>query len=141
MGPGVIHTSFARPRKEGRMRKRKDYRVIQCVVYNALRVGRENALSREELSRITGYRDRLVREAIEALRHDKVIISLGIQGGYYIPDSTPQGRREVAAWLARQDRRMQSIRAATRGARRFVVGCSRKNKDVPGQLSMFGVES
>ena len=49
------------------MRKRKDYRVIQCVVYNALRVGRENALSREELSRITGYRDRLVREAIEAL--------------------------------------------------------------------------
>lgn len=111
MGPGVIHTSFARPRKEGRMRKRKDYRVIQCVVYNALRVGRENALSREELSRITGYRDRLVREAIEA-----------------------------ALWLARQDRRMQSIRAATRGARRFVVGCSRKSKDVPGQLSMFGVE-
>lgn len=41
------------------MRKRKDYRVIQCVVYNALRVGRENSLSREELSRITGYRDRL----------------------------------------------------------------------------------
>lgn len=120
------------------MRKRKDYRVIQCVVYNALRVGRENALSREELSRITGYRDRLVREAIEALRHDKVIISLGIRGGYYIPDSTPQGRREAAAWLARQDRRMQSIRAATRGARRFVVG--RKSKDVPRQLSMFGVE-
>lgn len=138
MGPGVIHTSFARPRKEGRMRKRKDYRVIQCVVYNALRVGRENAISREELSRITGYRDRLVREAIEALRHDKVIISLGIQGGYYIPDSTPQGRREAAAWLARQDRRMQSIRAATRGARRFVEG--RKNGDMPGQMSMLGVE-
>lgn len=138
MGPGVIHTSFARPRKEGRMRKRNDFKVIQCVVYNALRVGRKNALSRKKLSRITGDRDRLVREAIEALRHDNVIISLGIRGGYYIPDSTLDGRREAAAWLAMQDRRMQSIRAATRGARRFVVG--RKSKDVPGQLSMFGVE-
>ena len=75
------------------MRKRKDYRVIQCVVYNALRVGRENALSREELSRITGYRDRLVREAIEALRHDKVIISLGIRGGYRY--GQPQGAQDV----------------------------------------------
>ena len=138
MGPGVIHTSFARPRKEGRMRKRKDYRVIQCVVYNALRVGRKNALSRKELSRITGYRDRLVREAIEALRHDNVIISLGIGGGYYIPNSTPEGRREAAAWLAMQDRRVQSIIAATRAARRFVEG--RKNGNMPGQMSMFWVE-
>ena len=118
------------------MRQRKDYKVIQCVVYNALRVGRQNAISRQELSQITGYRDRLVREAIEALRHDKVIINLDQGDGYYIPDSTPQGRREAAAWLERQDRRMQSMRAATRGARRFVV--RRKSKDVPGQISMFG---
>ena len=120
------------------MRQRKDQAVIQRVVYNALKVGRKNAISRQELSRITGYRDRIVREAIEALRHDKVIISLDQGDGYYIPDQTPQGRQEVAAWLARQDKRMQSMRAATRGARRFVV--NRKNKDVPGQLSMFGVE-
>lgn len=123
--------------KGGRkLRKRKDYRVIQCVVYNALRVGRQNAISRQELSQITGFRDRLIREAIEALRHDKVIINLDQGDGYYIPDSTPQGRREAAAWLDRQDRRMQSMRAATRGARRFVVG--RKSKDMPGQISMFG---
>lgn len=120
------------------MRKRIDYRVVQCVVYNALMVGRQNALNRKELVRITGYRDRLVREAIEALRHDKVIISLGKRGGYYIPESTPQGRQEAAEWLARQDRFIQSIMAATRGARRFVVG--RKSKDMPGQLSMFWVE-
>ena len=120
------------------MRQRKDHKVIQCVVYNALQVGRQNAISRQELSRITGYRDRLVREAIEGLRHDKVIISLDQGDGYYIPDSTPQGRLEAAAWLERQDRRMQSIRASTRGARRVVVG--RRNKDVPGQISMFGVE-
>lgn len=118
------------------MRQRKDYKVIQCVVYNALCVGRQNAINRKELTAITGYRDRLVREAIEALRHNHVIINLGKGEGYYIPDSTPQGRKEAAIWLTRQDRRIQSIRAATRGARRFVVG--RKNKGIPGQISMFG---
>ena len=58
------------------MRYIKNLGIIQSAVYNALGVGRENAISRAELSRITGYRDRRIREAIEALRYDKVILNL-----------------------------------------------------------------
>lgn len=112
------------------MRNYKNFGLIQCNVYNALEVGRGNAISRAELSGITGYSDRRIREAIEALRNDKVIINLDNGDGYYIPDQTPQGRHEAALWLARQDRRMKSIKASTRGARRFVIGV--KSKGIPG---------
>lgn len=58
------------------MRYTKNSDVIQCAVYNALGVGKQNAISRAELSRITGYKDRRIREAIEAMRYSKVIINL-----------------------------------------------------------------
>ena len=77
-----------------------------------------------------------IREAIEALRYDKVILNLDNGDGYYIPDSTPQGRQEAAVWLAKQDRRMRSMKYSTRGARRFVA--HDKKRDMPGQINMFG---
>ena len=118
------------------MRYTKNSDVIQCAVYNDLGVGKQNAISRAELSRITGYKDRRIREAIEALRHIRPILNLDDGDGYYIPDTTPQGRQEAALWLSRQDRRIQSMKDATTGARRFLN--KKKSKDVPGQISMFG---
>lgn len=118
------------------MRYTKNSDVIQCAVYNALGVGKQNAISRAEPSRITGYKDRRIREAIEAMRYSKVIINLDNGDGYYIPDSTLQGRHEATAWIARQDRRIQSMKAATKGARRLVNGV--RSKGIPGQISMFG---
>lgn len=117
------------------MRYIKNFGNIQSTVYRALGVGKENAISRSELSRKTGYGDRRIREAIEALRYNTVILNLDNGDGYYIPDTTPQGRQEAAIWLARQDRRMKSMKYSTRGARRFVA--HNKNKDMPGQISMF----
>lgn len=136
-GPGPIRPPLPGPKGGIILRYIKDFDVIQCAVYNALGVGKQNAVSRAELSRITGYRDRRIREAIEAMRYSKVIINLDNGDGYYIPDPTPQGRREAAAWLARQDRRMRSMKAATRGARRFVTGI--RSKEIPGQMNMFGM--
>lgn len=119
------------------MRKRtKNFTIIQCAVYNSLGVGKESARSRAELIRMTGYKDRRIREAIEALRHIRPILNLDDGDGYYIPDTTPQGSQEVALWLSRQDRRIQSMKDATMGARRFLN--KKKNQDVPGQISMFG---
>ncbi len=107
------------------MRKRtKNFTIIQCVVYNSLGVGKESA--------------RRIREAIEALRHIRPILNLDDGDGYYIPDTTPQGRQEVALWLSRQDRRIQSIKAAERGAQLFISRNKKKDKDIPGQISMFG---
>ena len=58
----------------------------------ALGIGKENAISRQTLSQITGVGDRQIREAIEALRHDNAILALESGKGYYIPPRTPQGR-------------------------------------------------
>ena len=134
-GPGPIIPPLPGPKGGIELRTFKNFGVIQYNVYNALGVGRNNAMSRSELSRVTGYRR--IREAIEALRNDKVIINLDNGDGYYIPESTLQGRQETYIWLARQERRMKAMKAATRGARRFVS--SVKSKEIPGQISMFGI--
>ena len=113
------------------MKQKNEFELVQSAVYNALGVGKENAVSREELARRTGFSDRINRRAIEVLRHDHVILS--IDSGYYIPRSNEQGRQETAIWLAMQKSRMKSIKGATQGAERFIC-------DVPGQMEMAGVE-
>ena len=55
---------------------------IEATVYNALRIGKKNALSRAMLVSITGANDRQVRAAIEALRHEKAILTLPGGNGY-----------------------------------------------------------
>lgn len=57
---------------------------IEALVFNALGVGKERALSRADLVVITQSNDRQVRAAIEALRHDKAILTLPGGNGYYI---------------------------------------------------------
>lgn len=124
-GPGPIKPPLPGPKGGIEVRKRtKNFTIIQCVVYNSLGVGKESA--------------RRIREAIEALRHIRPILNLDDGDGYYIPDTTPQGRQEVALWLSRQDRRIQSIKAAERGAQLFISRNKKKDKDIPGQISMFG---
>lgn len=117
--------------------KRSD--EIQAIVYNALGIGKENAISRQTLSQITGVGDRQIREAIEALRHDNAILALESGKGYYIPPRTPQGRQEAAKWIAQQNRRVRSIKAAQSGAKAFVDEAKpRKADGIPGQMSMYG---
>lgn len=114
---------------------------IQALVYNSLGVGKENAISRAELSRITHVGDRQVRAAIESLRHNNAILSLDNGRGYYIPHRTHQGRQEAAKWISQQNHRVNSIKAAQKGAKAFVnEEKSKKNDGIPGQISMFGEE-
>lgn len=117
--------------KEGDVKN--DFEIVKAAVYNSIGVGRANATTREELTARTGYKDRLVREAIEDLRHDRVILSIG--RGYYIPETTPQGRQEAAIWVRMQNSRMMSIKAATMAAQRFA---GMGNKQIAGQMEMFG---
>lgn len=117
------------------MRKRavKDFEKIKSDVYNALKIGKQNAVSRMELGNVTGFRDRMIREAIESLRHTKAILNLDQGDGYYIPESNTQGRHEAALWIRKQNTRMRSMKAATRGAERFIGTIG---KAVPGQIRM-----
>lgn len=88
---------------------------VQARVYNALLVGKGNALNRDELVSKTGEKDRDVRTAIEMLRHDKVILSLTTGKGYYVPRDDAQGRQEAYKWMESQNSRIESIKAAERG--------------------------
>ena len=62
-----------------------------------------------------------LREAIEALRWDYPIVTNDDGTGYYIPTPDSRGRMQAAMWLARQGKRQESIKRATRGARLFVA--------------------
>ena len=111
---------------------------VQARVYNALLVGKENALNRDELVSKIGESDRDIRTAIEILRHDKVILTLTTGKGYYIPRDDAQGRQETEKWLVSQNNRIKSIKAAERGAQLFISRNKKKDKGIPGQISMFG---
>ena len=97
------------------------YTDLEKAVYNALGVGHKNARSRSELCGLIGCNDRQLREAIEALRWDYPIITNDDGTGYYIPTQDSRGWAEASMWLARQGKRQESIKRATRGARLFVA--------------------
>ena len=116
---------------------------LEAIVYNALKVGKENALSRLDLMAITHLNDRRIRAAIESLRHEKAILTIPGGNGYYLPPDTDQGRNEAVRWIVQQNKRIKSIREAQRGAREFAGSESKKHKinQIPGQISMFGGSS
>ena len=58
--------------------------------------------------------------------------------GYYIPRDDAQGRQETEKWLVSQNNRTKSIKAAERGAQLFISRNKKKDKGIPGQISMFG---
>ena len=93
---------------------------LMAAVYNALGTGHKNARTRAELCAALGCNDRELREAIEALRWDYPIITRDDGTGYYKPLPNHRGRYEVMGWLSRQEKRRESIRQATRGARLFM---------------------
>lgn len=136
----ILVRRAVRPRppvsSRGEAREINDFEVFTFSVYNALGVGHENAQTRRELCRTLRCGDRSLRKAIEILRQDYPIITQDDGRGYYIPLSTPEGRQEAARWAAKQDKRIKSIRASQRGARRFAGGM--RSKGIPGQLNMFG---
>lgn len=116
---------------------------IEALVFNALGIGKEKALSRSDLVMITQSSDRQVRAAIEALRHEKAILTLPNGNGYYLPPNTEEGRTEAVRWIVQQNKRIRSIREAQKGAREFAgEAISRKPekpvRQIPGQISMFG---
>lgn len=96
--------------------------VIKYAIYNAIGVGKKNAVSRKELCQRVGCSDRVARKAIEELRHDRVIITDDDNKGYYIPTSDSTGKARAAYWIRRQENRIKSIKEALDGARRFVNG-------------------
>ncbi len=95
------------------------YDTFIYSVYNALGVGPKNAVTRRELCARLRCGDRLLRQAIEDLRHDRVILTDDNGTGYYIPTYNKEGRAQAARWIARQKKRVKSINRRFAAQRRL----------------------
>lgn len=71
-------------------------------------VGKANAVTREELHRITGLGDRDIRKLIEAARDEGATIINDSDGkGYYLADDAAQIRRQI---ITNRNRAMSILR-------------------------------
>lgn len=81
--------------------------------------GKENAISRQQLERVTGLSDRDVREAISLARRNTVILNLLNGKGYFQPI---QGEEDdlVVKYFKQEDSRLKRIGWSLLATRRRV---------------------
>ena len=81
--------------------------------------GKENAISRQQLERVTGLSDRDVREAISLARRNTVILNLSNGKGYFQPI---QGEEDdlVVKYFKQEDSRLKRIGWSLLATRRSV---------------------
>ena len=81
--------------------------------------GKENAISRQQLERVTGLSDRDVREAISLARRNTVILNLSNGKGYFQPI---QGEVDdlVVKYFKQEDSRLKRIGWSLLATRRRV---------------------
>ena len=95
--------------------------------------GPENAITAQQLTRLTGIGGRDIRRRIAAARAAGMVILSDKAGGYYFPsDNGQRGREEVAAWLARITAKGVSTIQAGNSARLFLRNV------LPGQVEIGG---
>lgn len=84
-------------------------------IINFIPYGKENAVSRYELSHFTGLSDRKVRLLISEAREEHVILSLENGKGYYQP--VEKDFPELRKFIKREESRAKSIFATLKKAR------------------------
>lgn len=87
----------------------------KASIYELLPIGAENAVSRRELSSMTGIPDRQLRRKIAAERIAGLLIlssTAEVGGGYFRPADTQELRRWVAMMTAHTNATLAVIRAA-----------------------------
>lgn len=78
--------------------------------------GKENSISRSELSKVTGLPDRAMRKEIELARRDTCIINNQNGKGYY----RPTDKAEVERYIKQEESRAKKIFMALGGARKYL---------------------
>lgn len=93
-------------------------------IINYIPEGYENAISRKDLCRITGMKDRDMRAAIETARRETIIISSCDGSGYWLfPDNpTAHEMQMLRKYVQQQERRAKSIFYALKPARKKMKG-------------------
>lgn len=93
-------------------------------IINYIPEGYANAISRKELCRITGMKDRDMRAAIEIARRKTIIISSCNGSGYWLypDDPTPEEKQMLQKYVKQQESRAKSIFYALKPARKMMKG-------------------
>lgn len=84
-------------------------------------VGKENAISRSQLVKLTGLSDRIVRDMIALERRNTAILNLQNGAGYYIPSESDKG--EIERFVKQEEARAKSIFWSLRGAKTALRKC------------------
>lgn len=82
-------------------------------ITNYIPKGKENAITRKDLCKITGLSDRNVRERISQARRETVIINLQNGNGYYQPTEAA----EIEQFVRQETARLKSIGWSLKAAR------------------------
>lgn len=88
-------------------------------IQDFIKMGHENAVTREELSKKTGLNDRVIREIISQTRRTVPIINLQDGKGYFIPDLSKAS--EIAylkQFVKQEENRLKSIGWSLKSARK-----------------------
>jgi hypothetical protein len=93
--------------------------IIDFIPY-----GKDNAISRKQLCTITGLPDRVMRHDIEKARQDYAILNAQDGSGYFRPAENESYLTE--RWLKQEHSREKSVREATRGAEKALLGSNRE---------------
>ena len=102
-------------------------------VFNCLKYGKENAISRSELCLRLGYSDRDVRRAIELLRADGwCILSSSHYNGYFLPSESEIELVEL--YIKEMKSRIKKITTSLKPAEIWI-----KNNNDPNQLKFDNV--
>ena len=86
------------------------------TVFDCLKEGKENAVTRAQLVMLTGMPDRAVRSEIERLRRKYVILNDQDGCGYYI--ETDNAR--IARYIRQEEARAKSIFCSLKAARQKI---------------------
>ena len=86
------------------------------MIYDLLPTGKENAISKEELMRVTGYKEsRNLHEQIERERLSGAIILSSTKGGYFKSESPDDIKGWAMPVLSRGKKTMQIAKLALQG--------------------------
>ena len=85
--------------------------------------GKDHAISRRRLRELSGLPDRQMRGAIQRARRYYPILNTQDGSGYFRPAA--EEKPLVERWLAQERSREKSVRDATRGAEKALLGHNR----------------
>lgn len=94
-------------------------------ILNYIPTGSENAITRKELSIMTGICDRDIRKSIHIARRYIPILNLSDGKGYYIPNmNNTSDKQNLKIFFRQEENRIKSIGWALKAARRTLRNCN-----------------